>query len=403
MRIRLYLLFVFVLIWAGFIVLGGHGVPLHTMASGKTLAGLLSIVFAIAAVYELCALAVGFVIWKRKGAPSEVNMLASLLRAAAVMVVLVWLLYFFGVSGQVGTVAAGFAGMLMGWSLQAPVSGLVAWALVNLYRPFRVSDRVMLPAWGLTGDVRQIGMMYTVLDQIGGTVGSEEAAHRDILIPNAMLFGNIVINYTPTQTAAFLLDEIIVRITHSSNWDKAEKVCIDAAREVTVDIIKATGQEPYIRADMYDYGIYLRLRYMTDAVDRPRISYEITKRIFREFQEHADLDWAIPYIYSHRAGRRAGARHLEPARDVTEITVEVSVKEVHDPAGVGSSPENAAQVNEVAKAIAERGLLQPIIVEKRPDGQYNVVAGHMRLAACKMLGWESVPAIVSQQSESASP
>ena len=169
------------------------------------------------------------------------------------------------------TAVAGFAGLLMGWSLQAPVSGLAAWVFVNVKRPFRIGDRVMLPAWGLTGDVTQIGMMYTVLNQVGGTVGSEEAAGRYVLIPNAMLFGNVVINYTPQQAAAYVLDEVIVRITYNSDWDLVERILTRAAIEVTGDIIQQTGQQPYIRADLYDYGVYVRLRFTTSAMDRPRL------------------------------------------------------------------------------------------------------------------------------------
>ena len=69
-------------------------------------------------------------------------------------------------------------------------------------------------------------------------------AGRSILIPNAMLFGNIVINYTPRQAEAFVLDEVVVRITFNSNWDLAEHILLEAAREVTGDIIQQMGQEP---------------------------------------------------------------------------------------------------------------------------------------------------------------
>ena len=403
MKAKIGILVASVLVAIWFFTLESRGVAIHMLSEGRSLSGFLGTVAVILAIYELCVLAVAAAVHLHKGAPSEVKMLSALLRAAAAIVIFIEFMHYLGRLTGSWAAVAGFAGLLMGWSLQAPVSGLAAWVFVNLKRPFRVGDRVMLPAWGLTGDVTQIGMMYTVLNQVGGTVGSEEAAGRYVLIPNAMLFGNIVINYTPMQAAAYVLDEVIVRITHSSNWDLAERICIDAAREVTGDMIKETEQEPYIRADMYDYGVYLRLRYMTAAMDRPRIVYEITKRIFRDFQEHPDIDWAIPYVFSHRTGRRAGARHLEPARDVNNITVEVDVYQVHDSSGFADKPDYAEHIRELAKRIAEEGLLQPIIVEKREDGQYTVVAGHLRLAACKMLGWETIPAIVRSTPDAGGP
>jgi small-conductance mechanosensitive channel len=389
---RVWLLLVFLAAAAGFLVMDRSGIGLVRLSAGQTLAGYLGIAAGMGACYELAVLLVAIGVRSHKGAPSEVQMLASLLRAGTVVAVGLLLLSSVG-KLPAWTAVAGFAGLLMGWSLQAPVSGVAAWVFVNVKRPFRLGDRVMLPAWGLTGDVTEIGMMYTVLNQVGGTVGSEEAAGRDILIPNAMLFGNVVINYTPQQTAAYVLDEVVVRITYDSAWELAEKVLLDAAREVTSEIIEQTGQQPYIRADMYDYGIYLRLRYMTAAMDRPRIVYEITRQIVSEFQRHPEIDFAIPFVFSHRAGLMARTRQSEAAE-----TQPLEIDLIHDPSGVATMPENKAQVPPLARRIAELGLLQPIVVEKRDDGQYNVIVGHLRLAACKLLGWKTIPAYVRRRS-----
>ncbi len=391
-KTRALLLVLFGGVACAFALLDRACAVLYKFPQGTSLAEFLAIAAGILAFYELCVFAAAIVIRARKGAPSEVGMLASLLRAGAVAAVLLAFLASLGKLTGSWAAVAGFAGLLMGWSLQAPVSGVAAWAFVNMKRPFRVGDRVLLPAWGLTGDVTQIGMMYTVLNQVGGTVGSEEAAGRNILIPNAMLFGNVVINYTPQQAAAYVLDEVVIRVTYDSDWDRAEKILVDAARGVTADIIKTTGHDPYMRADMYDYGVMLRLRYMTLATDRPRIVYEITKRIFLDFQQHPEVDFAIPYVFSHRTGLMARFRQAEgPHGGDTEL-LEIAL--LHDPAEVGSMPENEKQVTELAQKISELGLLQPVVVEKREDGRYNVVAGHLRLAACKKLGWKTIPAYV---------
>lgn len=363
----------------------------------RTLSGLLGVVFAMAAAYELIVLVIAVVVFHRKGSPSEVRMLAALLRVGVVIGVALAVLHSFGKLSAWSATAAGFAGLLMGWSLQAPVSGVAAWAMVNIKRPFRMGDRVMLPAWGLIGDVERVGMMYTVLNQVGGTVGSEEPAGRRILIPNAMLFGNVVINYTPQQEAAFVLDEVVVRITFDSNWEKAEQVLLQAAREVTDKIIRQTGQEPYIRSDMYDYGVYMRLRFITNATERPRIVHEITKRIFHDFQRHSDIDFAIPFVYSYRIGYQAGARHLEPGREPNII--EMDIDRIRDLTDVASSAPAMEQICALASKITKEGLLQPIVVERRTDGDYNVLAGHMRLHACKHLGWKKIPVFIKRVEE----
>jgi hypothetical protein len=43
---------------------------------------------------------------------------------------------------------------------------------------------------------------------------------------------------------------------------------------------------------------------MTPAMDRPRIKYEIEKKIFEAFQNNEKVDFAIPYVYSAKKGSK---------------------------------------------------------------------------------------------------
>jgi small-conductance mechanosensitive channel len=376
-------------------VLDARGIGLATMPSGTTLAMGLLVFFAILAGYQVGVLTIKGSVRLNRGAPGEVTMLSGVLRLVAGIGVIAVLLSLFGQLQTVGTALGAFSGLLLGWSLQAPVSGMAAWIMISLKRPFRVGDRIQLPSLGLVGDVVALGPMYTELNQVGGAVGSEEAVGRPILIPNAMLFSNVVINYTARQDAAFTLDEVVIRITYDTNWDVAEGILLSAAREATADIIRQTGQEPYVRADMYDYGIYMRLRYTTSATDRPRITYQIIKLIFQGFQDNAQVDFAIPYIYSFRKGVQASARFDEAEQ--TKPTIDLPLSDiVFDEEGKAYLRANEAEIDELAEGIKSEGLIQPVVVTKTSTGVYRVVAGHMRVAACKRLGWRSVPAIVRE-------
>lgn len=48
---------------------------------------------------------------------------------------------------------------------------------------------------------------------------------------------------------------------------------------------------------------------------------------------------------------------------------------------------------ELAESIRIHGLLQPIMLRRAPIG-YEVIVGERRLRACRLLGWEVIPAIV---------
>ena len=53
----------------------------------------------------------------------------------------------------------------------------------------------------------------------------------------------------------------------------------------------------------------------------------------------------------------------------------------------------------LAKSIRERGLFNPITILEKNKGEYIVVHGHRRLAACKKLKWKNIPAFVKPRSE----
>ncbi len=156
-------------------------------------------------------------------------MLGRIYQLVAGLVIVLGLAYAFSQLSAFGSFLSLFGGMLLGWSLQAPVSGFAAWVLVSIKRPFRPGDRIQFPNLSLVGDVKDVGIMYTRLDQVGGTIGSEEAVGCSILVPNAILFSQVVINYTVMQEAPYMLDEVVVRITYDSDWNRAELILVDLA------------------------------------------------------------------------------------------------------------------------------------------------------------------------------
>lgn len=367
------------------------GPEVYHMTSGLSLWAMGGIVSAVCCVAELFALAThGFLAWKGRPA-AEAAMIRKMYRLLAVIAIGASIMYGVGKLDSVSAFFATFGGLLLGWSLQAPVSGFAAWVLISVKRPIRPGDRVQFPSLGLVGDVKDIGAMYTVLDQVGGSIGSEEPVGRYVLVPNAMLFSQVVINYTVKQDAAWMLDEVVARITYDSDWKVAEKILLDAAAAVTGDIMKATGVKPYIRSDMYDYGVYLRLRYQTSVKDRTEIASEINKRIFIEFQKNPSVDLAIPFIYSYRAGA-GDKRESEMPHDKDADLIQ-SV-DVHQIRGVAAGFDTQ-EIDDLAKSIAAKGLLQPIIVSKDAQSEsYQILAGDKRFEACKKLGWKTVPVMV---------
>jgi ParB family chromosome partitioning protein len=55
---------------------------------------------------------------------------------------------------------------------------------------------------------------------------------------------------------------------------------------------------------------------------------------------------------------------------------------------------DTARLMELAQSITANGLLQPITVERHPDGKYRIIAGERRWRACHIAGLKEIPALV---------
>jgi ParB family chromosome partitioning protein len=58
------------------------------------------------------------------------------------------------------------------------------------------------------------------------------------------------------------------------------------------------------------------------------------------------------------------------------------------------------KLSELASSIEKAGLQQPIIVRAH-DGGYEILSGHNRVNACKMLGWDHITAIITKEDDAA--
>jgi ParB family transcriptional regulator, chromosome partitioning protein len=52
-------------------------------------------------------------------------------------------------------------------------------------------------------------------------------------------------------------------------------------------------------------------------------------------------------------------------------------------------------IDELAKSIEEKGLLQPIIIRPSKKGCFEIIAGNRRFAACKLIKWKKMPCYIT--------
>jgi len=180
--------------------------------------------------------------------------------------------------------------------------------MIVLKKPFKIGDRIIVS--GYTGDVSDITLTHVILNQVGGSVSGEESSGRGILIPNGTLFNQVVVNYTLDQK--FMLDEVIVRITFDSDFDLAEKLCLESVNETIPEIIKESKFEASIRCELYEHGVMMRIRYKTIPVERQQISTNITRKVLAKFKSNFDK---VKFCYPHSVVRYKQLDGEEPWKE----------------------------------------------------------------------------------------
>ncbi|MBU2503709.1 MAG: mechanosensitive ion channel family protein [Nanoarchaeota archaeon] len=187
--------------------------------------------------------------------------------------------------------AAGLLTAALGWALQRPITGIAAWIMVISTKPFEIGDRIIVG--GVRGDVINITLTHIYLGEFGGTIGGEEISGRTVIIPNAVLFEQNVINYTSQND--YILDEVAFAITYKSHLDLAKNIAKEAANKVTKDFIDKVPMKPFTRSNFQPSGVDVRIRYYTGASERQEINSKITEEIFKSIMKEKKIEFAFPH------------------------------------------------------------------------------------------------------------
>jgi len=210
-----------------------------------------------------------------------------------------------------GLVSAGVA-----IAMRDPLVNLFGWVFIIWRRPFEVGDRIQLGP--NAGDVVDIRIFEFTLLEIGNWIDAEQSTGRVLHMPNGMLFNHVLANYS--KGFDYIWNEIKVRITFESNWEKAKKIL----EQIATDHIAPLSQDApdhvrkatkrylivyskltpivYMRVDRD--GIRLTLRYLCQPRRRRSSEQIIWEFVLRHFAVHEDIEFAYPT-------QRLYSRHLE--------------------------------------------------------------------------------------------
>jgi small-conductance mechanosensitive channel len=214
---------------------------------------------------------------------------------------MVWIDAFRHLGAFLGLLSAGIA-----IALKDLLANIAGWLFIMFRKPFTVGDRIQIGQH--SGDVIDLRLYQFSILEIGNWVNADQSTGRVIHIPNGKVFTESQANYT--QGFRYIWNEIEVRITFESEWQKAKSILEDIIRKNSDNLVKPAEHELKEASKMYlihyqhltpivyvtaaENGVKLSLRYLCTAHTRRVTEAAIWEDILQEFNLHRDIQWAYP-------------------------------------------------------------------------------------------------------------
>ncbi len=192
------------------------------------------------------------------------------------------------------TVVLGLASAGVAFALQDLLKNLAGGILIYITRVYSVGDRIEINS--KTGDVIDIGILYTTLLETREWITADLPTGRLSTIPNGNILSTTINNYTKDHE--FIWDEISFPLDYKSDTDYAHKKFMEIVSNETKDAsvkasesIKNLGDKYYLDNNTTDPIIHfvltsndvsVKIRYPVAVRQRGVIKHNISSKILQE-------------------------------------------------------------------------------------------------------------------------
>lgn len=222
---------------------------------------------------------------KTKKQIASIEAFSRIFKYAFLFLLIILISFYYSKSWTGLGLSIGLLSAALGWALQKPITGMAAWLMIVLKRPFSIGDRVVIGS--VKGDVSDITLTHIYLKEVGGITAGEENSGRVVMVPNSILFEQNITNYTLQDE--FILDQVVLAVTYGSDLDEAIKICREAVMIVKDKYPGTIKREAYARNSFQTSGINVSVRYFVIANRLQEISSHITEEIFRKIKSSKDV------------------------------------------------------------------------------------------------------------------
>ncbi|MEN3046383.1 MAG: mechanosensitive ion channel domain-containing protein [Candidatus Hydrothermales bacterium] len=243
----------------------------------------LYILFGTIAFMDFASIFLKIYTRKIKEALPSVSILENIVKISILIVGLLILLHFWGISILPIVTALGIGGIAVALALQDTLSNLFAGFHIIISKHIRQGDYVRL-ASGEEGYVLDINWRNTVIKSLQNNL---------IIVPNSKISSTIVTNFHLPEKDLFLT--IPVSVSFDSDLNRVEKLTVEVAKEVLREFYKKDENfEIFIRYNSFgEYGINFNIFVKIKEFSHQfLIRHEIIKRLNERYKEEKII---IPY------------------------------------------------------------------------------------------------------------
>jgi small-conductance mechanosensitive channel len=204
---------------------------------------------------------------------------------------------------QTGTFL-GLLGAGLAIALKEPLLSIAGRLAIFAGHMYTAGDRIEMQK--MTGDVIDISFFYTRMMEVGAWISGDQYSGRILLIPNSMIFGTPIINYT--QHLSYIWDEVMLPITYNSNMGSAIQILTDVGGEYSRQFLEGAQQqlqamqrqflvpklelEPAVYAKVTSNWLQLTMRYVVDPRKRRAATNFIYTEVFKKVSVREDIQIA---------------------------------------------------------------------------------------------------------------
>jgi len=186
-----------------------------------------------------------------------------------------------GVGSVVLSISA-VIGLILGFGMQDTLTNLAAGVWITALRPFDKGDVVTVA--GQTGKVNAVGIMSTELLTPDNTL---------ITIPNKLVWGSVITNYTRMPTRRVSVD---VGVAYGTDLDRAIKIAMDIMKGHP-KVLNDPEPSVVITA-LADSSINLQLRAWTKTEDYWAVKGDLTRAIYEAYRKEG-IEIPFPQMDVH--------------------------------------------------------------------------------------------------------